>query len=142
MMDVMDSKTTRTAAVLLCCLAAIVLGVNFDWTGEALPHNHWNAEDNWYGGPYCYPSPYCYPRTTDDDAIVDEVVAIDLTVEEEEIDDLTITGRGVCEPTTFSGQDYERTLDCDTITFTDTLVRVIRKGRLEARGTEPCPEET
>jgi len=31
MMDMMDSKTTRTAAVLLCCIAAVALGASFMW---------------------------------------------------------------------------------------------------------------
>jgi len=139
MTDMMDSKTTRTATVVLCFMGCLALGLTFTRDGTG----NYNDEAKWdYEGGFCYASPYCYPHTTNDDAIVDTVVDIDFTEENEEIDDLTISGRQCPYVTTFSGQDYERTLDCDTITFTDTLVRVIRKGRLEARGTEPCPEET
>ena len=89
MIDMMDSKTTRTAAVLLCCLTAVVLAVNFTWTGGAGGNHNWNAEANWDPPPFCYASPYCYPHTANDDASIsdyDVVVLVD-----EEIDDLTIS---------------------------------------------------
>jgi|GEM_PF-1217714 len=142
MMDVMDSKTTRTAAVLLCCLAAVAFGAIYTWTGDDTNCNQnpwlceWQEKNNWDSGGFC--TPPCYPGTTNDDAIVDELVTITMT-QSETIDDLEISGSPMA-PTTFTTDNSVWTLDCDSITISGAYVKVQNLAALEA-GTEPCPEE-
>jgi len=133
MIDMMDSKTTRTAAVLLCCLTAVVLAVNFTWTGGAGGNHNWNAEANWDPPPFCYASPYCYPRTTSDDATVAENDNVVL-VADEEIDDLSINNDDGNGPT-FDGGGSTTTLTCNTVTIsgnwcTDTLTKVVECAKI------------
>ena len=122
MMDMMDSKTTRTAAVVLCCLAAVAFGTIYTWTGEG-SGPEWQDQYNWDPTDYSC-TPNCYPHTIDDDAIVDTVVTITLTADET-IDDLSISEWVMQQTHVFTTDVGDpKVLTCETITISNARVRV------------------
>jgi len=137
MMDMIDSKTMRTATVLLCFTACLALGITFTRDGTG----NYNDEAKWdHEGGFCYASPYCYPHTTNDNGVIDEVVTITLD-QDETIDDLQISGRSEF-PTIFTTDTSNTTVvTCDSISITLAWVKLTEKAGLVAEGTDPCPGE-
>jgi len=120
MTDMMDSKTTRTATVVLCFMGCLALGLTFTRDGTG----NYNDEAKWdHEGGFCYASPYCYPHSTNDDATIGEGVTINLT-QDEEIDDMGISGSHVNDPTVFTTGGTVKTVECYSITISDAYVVV------------------
>jgi len=115
--DMMDSKTTRTAAVLLCFIAGVALAGAFTWDG-GVSSGQWSNENSWESPPFCQMD--CWPRTTDDDATIDRDgnVTAEFTTDVE-IDDLNISNSGNSKNTRtfFTEVVGGATLKCDTITI-------------------------
>jgi len=118
----MDSKATKLAAVVLCCLAAVAFGTIYTWTGEG-SGPEWQDQYNWDPTDYSC-TPNCYPHTIDDDALVDTVVTITLTADET-IDDLQISEFDTTSnPTVFTTGGTVKTVECYSITISDAFVMV------------------
>jgi len=142
----MDSKATKLAAVLLCCLGLVALATSYTWTGDSQQCTQnenavclWGEQLNWDPTGYSC-TPNCFPRTTDDDATIAEDV-YNLTLDETlEIDDLGITMTGTPHRAIFLASGDGETVTCDTITISGATVSVTDLAGLKADGTEPCPE--
>ncbi len=136
----MTWKVFKRAALGACVASPLALGIVFTHTGV---NGNYNDESKWSrDGGFCYSSPLCYPHSLNDDAIIDQMVAITLSAsaETDSIDDLYISGAGM-GPTSFSTDGEERTLKCESVTISDAQVQVTDLAGVEASGTEPCPEE-
>jgi len=135
MMDMMDSKTTRTAAVVLCCLAAVAFGTIYTWTGEG-SGPEWQDQYNWDPTDYSC-TPNCYPHTIDDDGLIDMFALITLS-ESETIDDLCVSIVGEIPWVTFRTAGATKTVTCETITISSGVVYVTEQAGLLVNGSEPC----
>jgi len=135
MMDMMDSRTTRTAAVVLCCLAAVAFGTIYTWTGEG---NGWEWQDELNWDPTSLScTPNCYPHTIGDDGLIDKYAVITLS-ESETIDDLSVSIVGEPPQVRFRTAGETRTVTCETISISSGIVHVTELAELWVNGSEPC----
>ncbi len=133
------AKWLRVAAGALVGGGSLAMATLYTWGGD--PSGNWSDQKKW-NDLGC--TPPCYPSTTDDDAVIDTAnVTITLT-ENVGIDDLYISEREYAEQTVFTIDDPDKggwTVTCDTITISDSRVRVTNEAGFETRKTEPCPKK-
>ena len=107
----METRCVKLAAVVLCVMAGVTLGITYVWTGEG-DGESWSDRDNWDPGLFC--TDPCYPSSTNDDATITKDDTIELI--NVEIDDLTISNNeAYIGGPTFDGDSV--ILWCDTVTL-------------------------